>query len=118
MTVNERPGSLLMAFPIGEVSQLHSRNLTAWGVVPSLGSETTRVAFFSSLTPSSRLASMGDTLLSTIAVTSSSADAALSNLAKFLSFNLCKGAVSNSEFSIVDGQVRPQLGQRGGSGQA
>jgi len=63
--------------------------------VPSLGSDTTRVAFFSSLTPSSRLASMGETLFSTIAVTSSRADAADSNLAKFFSFNLSTGQYHN-----------------------
>lgn len=56
--------------------------------IPNLGSATTREAFFSSLTEFNRFDNMGETLFSTIAVTSSSAVAALSNFANCFNFNL------------------------------
>lgn len=85
--MNERPGSLFIAFPMARQVRSLSSSICIQAI-PSLGSETTKVAFFSSLTPSSRDANIGETLFSTMAVTSSSAEAALSNLAKFLSFSL------------------------------
>ena len=56
--------------------------------VPSFGSATARETFFSSLIESSRDASLGVTLPSTRAATSSKAVAALSNFWNCLSFNL------------------------------
>jgi hypothetical protein len=69
MGLRVSPGSLLIA-------------------TPNLGSATANEAFFSSFKLSRSLASMGDTLPSTSAATSSRAVAALSNFSKCFNFKL------------------------------
>lgn len=71
--------------------RIANRGNERWGEsvnIPNLGSATTREAFFSSLTELSKFESIGETLFSTIAVTSSSAVAALSNFANCFNFSL------------------------------
>jgi hypothetical protein len=96
---NENPGSLLIAFPIRNPLAIFSPSGGGVGIaeknIPSFGSATTREAFFSSLTESRRLESIGETLFSTMHVTSSSAAAALSNFENCFNFRLIEAGVSS-----------------------